>query len=151
MNLKELQAKPLVIGVENNINADILLISETIQSLVDKISEKLNVVEAYLNFLIILQREDGKFVTAITFKQLRDLVEQLKSERDWKKNISSLDYIKTMRYDFVVNRDESTIGDVMRLFSKDDTDIVVVLSGDGRYIGKIKRNNFAKLLKEWVF
>ncbi len=141
MKIEELIKKPISIVVENNISDDMIFPSETISSLIKKITSKLNA--EYFLFVYVDSNEDRKIKAVINLSDVQKLVEII-SENSGMRRISDLKLEDSFSSVFTINISQ-TIQDLLNVFKQEKTDIIVVKSPENRYMGKVRRN---KLL-EW--
>jgi Mg/Co/Ni transporter MgtE len=141
MKLKELLEKPSKIVVENNISEDMVFSSETTESFIDRIVERLNDTVSE-NFLYVYVTDEKELRAVITSSDIRKLVEILRKPES--KNVHDLNLDQEFPVKYVV-KSTDPIQVIIDLFKKEPTDIVVITNEENQYLGKVKRSK----LNEW--
>ncbi len=150
MILQELLKKPVEVVLENNIHEDILFEDQTVNELIERISNLVSSSTDSLDFLVVITDRDLLLKTAITNRELDSLLVLLgeeSAENLASKSIQSLGLGEKIPLGNPISLETATIENVYNLFQSDLADILIVQNKDSKYVGKIKRNNFTKRLK----
>lgn len=150
MILSELLKKPVEIFTENNISEDILLPNQMVSDLVKKILDLEK--DKHPDFLTVCADQVEKaFIpnAVITNRELKELTDYL--IEFGKTNDYTNTPMRNLRLEnkfppkFKLNK-EDTAEQAYNIFKSDMTDIVIVLD-KGKYIGKLRRNQFVQRIK----
>ena len=141
MKIDELTKKPIAVIVENNISDDMVFPDTTIAELITMVRAKLH-DEVFL-LVYVDSKENKQIISVITSSDLEKLIGLIVDSGEVKIT-SELNFGAEFPLKFSVEISEP-IQIVLDMFEKENTDVIVVKSNEGKYQGKIKRNK----LKEW--
>ena len=141
MKIEELIKKPIEIVVENNISEDMIFPHTTKFEFVNRILEKFSGNMENFLFVYVNDPKEKRVRALITLENLSKLTEIIGSEF---KKIEDLKLEDSFPPRFEVAVSEP-ISNIISIFNKEKTDIVIVESVEGKYLGKVRKNK----LKEW--
>lgn len=141
MKLNELLKKPVKIIIENNISEDMIFDDETVSKFIDKIIKKLDDTNNE-NFLFVYVDKEQKLQAVITSSNLEKLANTIRNKEA--KTVSDLKLHEEFPIQFKVSSSD-LIQNVLDIFKREPTDVVIVTSEENQYLGKVKRSK----LNEW--
>ncbi|MFA7315520.1 MAG: hypothetical protein WC059_01805 [Candidatus Paceibacterota bacterium] len=143
MKLTELSKKPVKIVIENNISLDMIFPNDKRASLIEKIINKLGDDAGSENFLLVYVNEEHEIQAVMTSNDVTKLIEVLSSNPAITK-VSELNLEKEFPVKFKINSSD-LIENLLDMFTREQTDIIIVVDEENKYLGKVKRSG----LYEW--
>ena len=143
MKIDELIKKPIEVIVENNISEDMIFPGTSKTEFLDRILNKLsNDLESFL-FVYVNDNKERRVRAVITAENLTRLIDILGANSNSKiVEELNLEVDFAPRFEVEVSEPISTI---LNIFNTETTDLVIVKSRDGQYLGKVRKTK----LREW--
>ena len=140
-----LSDKPIKMIMENDIVSDFVYASDEVRYKLDFIYKRIdNLKDPRDFFIVVLESENNKIIKGIFIsKQLEHFSEKL--EQNENLTFDGL-YKKPMLLNY-----KASISDALDIFEKNvDCNIILIENENKRYMGKIKRTNIKKRIKEFI-
>lgn len=144
--LEELVKKPIEIIIENNINEDMVIESDPVSVLKDKMLNRLggqnNITEDFL-FIIVNNLIDKEIKGVISWIDIDKIVDRVLVSKE-EATLAELNIAMEFPARFIVKKTDQ-IQKALNIFNRESTNVVIVESETGSYLGKVKRSK----LQNW--
>ena len=135
--------KPVKLIMENDIVSDIVYASDKVYDKINLLSDKIDKLNDPRDFfIVVLESVDNKIKGIITFEQLNLLSEKLSKNKD-------LNFDTLLDTTPILLGYKHSIREVLDTFEKNkNCNVILIKNNDGNYMGKVKRTNIQKRIKE---